>query len=942
MDKLEETQEGFHVTLFDDDFISFDEIESENSVLIRNADKIRYLIKNNQIPFDGRLDLKVEAFVLRQAYTNNKLLSLSNSRTRILAHQVESTHRIINSLNQRFLIADEVGLGKTIEAGLVIKELIFRFEYDKILIICPASLVLQWQNELESKFNESFEIIDRKFTRKYHKNNTNPWNAFRRGICSIDFIKSDSNRDDLLNAKWDVVVIDEAHRLRRDDLKTTLAYNVAELLSGRSRSFLLLTATPFRGKLEELYFLIRLIDKNLLGPFQTFYNTFCLNDSNLSRLREKISSIIIRRTKKEIGGFTKRHAKTIRFEFFPEERVLYDATTRYVVEEYNKAMQTENRAVGFVMTVFQKLLDSSTVALLSALTKRRNHLSYLIDRSNEAVFRNKLIEKKLSEFADIDESEDMDDLIEETVKKTRAEIKEEILILDNLISIAESVTRNKKAEKLIEIIQKLIHGKCKKILIFTQFRTTQDFLKVLLHEFKVEIFNGSMDKDQKEVAIINFKEKADILICTEAGGEGRNMQFCNVLINYDLPWSPVKIEQRIGRIHRFGQPYDVYIYNFSTKDTVAERILNVLIKKLKLFEESIGTPDVLLGQIEEELNLNSIFMRMALSGNSRKVYSEIDEKLENARKSYEKLNDLAIAKKMDFNYNEYYEVTLEERKYSNKRIENFVNRLRDKTDLVDKYLSTKHKITRLYTLKELPDGRRVSKKGTFNSTKALDNESLEFLAFGNPIVDVLVEKCHNEDFGGNSGIKVIKHEKELSGMIFYYVINFKTLNKHREFIPVFIPSKNSVKDEECGIIETKSLEMYPDIKFKINNYNTEIQKIQKNADKYFDSASVKIIEKAEEVIGNFGNDIDSSISDEKEKIKDSYSKKIKEYEEQLERQVCQMKWFKKDMKSAITRTKNNIVKEYSEMERLLSGYSRLMNIDYSVELVCAGIIFSVK
>ena len=326
--------------------------------------------------------------------------------------------------------------------------------------------MVQWQTELKSKFNETFEIMDRQAYKKFSRKHENPWNACGRIICSLDFIKNISHKEDLTKANWDVVVIDEAHRLRRDDLKTTLSYNVAELLSQYSKAFLLLTATPFRGKLEELYFLIRLIDKNLLGPFQTFYNTYCLNECDLTSLRQKLSSVIIRRTKKEIGGFTNRHARTIKFELFPEERLLYDATTKYVQEEYNKAIQAENRAVGFVMTVFQKLLDSSTNALLSALRKRREHLSHLINHANEEIIRSKLIEKKLAEFSDIDDPEDMDDLMEESMRKTRREIQEEILILDSLISIGESVTRNKKAEKLKEIILKLKKSKSQKNTYF--------------------------------------------------------------------------------------------------------------------------------------------------------------------------------------------------------------------------------------------------------------------------------------------------------------------------------------------------------------------------------------------------------------------------------------------------------------------------------------------
>ncbi len=941
-----ETQLTYNSLLENPEWISAD-YEDVNPIIIKGEEKIKSLIKKNLISNDKRFSLKTEAHILKLAHTNNKLLSLSNSRTQILAHQVESTHKIINSLNQRFLIADEVGLGKTIEAGLIIKELIFRHQYNRMLIVCPASLVMQWQNELQSKFNETFAVMDRKELKKLRKktgeHNTNPWEACNKIICSLDFIKSKTNLEDLKNANWDIIVMDEAHRLRRDSLTSTLSYNAAEILSANTKSFLLLTATPFRGKLEELYYLIRLVDKNLLGPFQTFYNAYCMGNPDLSILQEKISSVIIRRTKKEVGGFTKRHAKTIRFELFPEERILYDATTRYVIEEFNRAMQSENRAIGFVMTVFQKLLDSSSFALLSALKKRRYHLSSIVDGSDGKVNINRLIEKKLNiELNDIDESEDLDDFVKRTLKKTYEEIREEITVLNNLISIAESITMNRKGEKLREILLRLKKNKCRKVLIFTQFRTTQEYLKNLLYDFKVELFHGSMDKDQKEDAILNFKENADILISTEAGGEGRNLQFCNVLINYDLPWSPLKIEQRIGRIHRFGQPKDVYVYNFSTKGTVAERVLQVLTKKLKLFEESIGTPDVLLGQIEDGMNLNSIFMDMASKRRSiRKINSEIDDKLMIARESYEKLTDLTITKKMDFNYDEYYRITLQDRQYSNKRIENFVNTLRKCDESVDHLLGKKHKMNRLYSIKTLPSGGKPQrKKGTFDSNRALNNENIEFLAFGNPIIDYLINLCREEDFGGFTGIKIVKHEKKLKGMIFYYLVTFSSIAKDQELIPVFVASNNSLKENELEEVEIKSVEQHSIRNYKLDLHISEISRIRNKAEKYFDTARERIIKKIDAKITEISKDVDRSVVPEIEKIQDSYGKKIKEYEEQLSRQECQLKWFNKDMKGAITRTRNKISKEKNEKDIQLKQYKGYCDVKFSIELLNAGILIA--
>ena len=625
---------------------------------IEGHEKIFHELKSVPLSDCRSFFLKAESYFLQFAYANNKILSLSNSRTRILAHQVESTHRIISALNQRFLVADEVGLGKTIEAGLVLKELVYRYNYKRILIICPASLLYQWQNEMQSKFNENFIIMDRKELQKAEKSageKGNPWKEHDRIMCSLDFIKNSRFSEEIKNTWWDAVVFDEAHRLRRDSGHATLAYTAAELISKRTKALLMLTATPFRGKLEELYYLIRLLDRNILGPFQTFYNEYCTDNADLSTLRHKIFPVIIRRTKKEVGGFTKRFARTIKFELYEDERELYDKTTKYVIEEFNRAQQTENRAVGFVMTVFQKMLDSSTFALGSSLKRRVKRLSELADE----VEAGRLIIKTIGEedpslMLDQEQPENVSFISSD---KTVDEIRKEIKTIRELTRISDSIAVNKKGEKLKGLLKDLKKRGYGKFLIFTQFRTTQDYLMRILDSFNVEAFNGSMNRDEKEEALLTFKEEADILISTEAGGEGRNMQFCNIIINYDLPWSPLKIEQRIGRLHRFGQEKDVYVYNFSTRGTVAERVLEVLENKLRLFEESIGAPDVLLGQVEDELKLNRLFMEMASGKKSRGlVKSEIEERLEAARKSYEKLDSLTLTDRMDFNYDEYYRI----------------------------------------------------------------------------------------------------------------------------------------------------------------------------------------------------------------------------------------------------------------------------------------------
>lgn len=899
---------------------------------------IRRLLECGVPAFSLKFLLRLEAYSLQLAYSHNKILSLSNSRTRILAHQVESTHRVMSALNQRFLIADEVGLGKTIEAGLVIKELEYRHRYRRMLIVCPASLMCQWQNEMLSKFNDRFVIMDRKELQRINHagRSANPWEVHDKIICSLDFIKNRRYLKVLENTSWDAVIFDEAHRLRRDSKRATLAYEAAQVIAERTRGLLLLTATPFRGVLEELYYLIALLDRNILGPFQSYYHDYCIDNADLSTLRGKIAPVLIRRTKKEVGGFTRRCARTVRFELYPDERHLYDATTQYVAEEFNRAMQNENRAVGFVMTIFQKLLDSSTYALGCALERRMRRLRELADRVELSQRLDR--EAALDEQDLIDCAEEVDDLVCMTSRSTIAEMRKEADTLERLVGLSKNITVNKKAEKLADLIRSLKRKGFKKFLIFTQFRTTQDYLTEFLKGYDIEVFHGSLNRDDKERAIARFRDEAQMLISTEAGGEGRNMQFCNILINYDLPWSPLKIEQRIGRLHRFGQAEDVYIYNFSTKDTVAERVLEILDRKLKLFEESIGAPDVLLGQIEDELKLGDLIMEMAagLRSNSS-ITNEVESRLEMARRGYEKISELTVADRIDFNYDEYYRVTLKERKFSNMRIERFVDRLMEADGLAAEFLSRGE--GGLYRVAcDSGDGTAAWRVGTFDSAMALEREQLDFLAFGHPVIDRLVSYCQDRAFGGFTGIQTVRSAVPFTGMVFYYLVTFTSVTRTRELIPVVVVRDGAVSSGAIDAIEAElsgreCSEEYPD-------HAAGMADLTADADYYFGSARMRISEKIEGRKMVMSQSLDVSIDPEIEKIQESYDRRIAELADKLDLLEAQYKWYGRNLKGTITRTKNLIDKTRNERDTLLGKYRGYLGIDHEIELVCAGILVS--
>ncbi|MCB1137317.1 MAG: DEAD/DEAH box helicase family protein [Leptospiraceae bacterium] len=690
------------------------------------------ILNQGEADFAFRL---LDAHRVKLNHIYDKLSSLSNSRTRLLPHQIEATHRVVQALRPRFILADEVGLGKTIEAGLIMKELMLRKGYKKVLVAAPATLTVQWQQEMKSKFNEDFVIMDRSnFARISAK-----WSRYPRILVSIDFIKNEKYGEQVLKTNWDIAVFDEAHRLRRDDSKITHAYSFAEKLAARVDALLLLTATPFRGKLEELFYLVRLVDPHILGPRNAFFMEYVLpsrSGGSVKDLKSRLDRVLLRRRKVEVGGFTRRFARTIQFDLTPQERAFYDETTDYVRREYNLAMQEKNRAVGFVMIAFQKLLDSSTRALLRALEKRKSMLEMRMHQTS--FLADTCSAWNLQDIdPELEDDWEEDDLSEEgSFQKSYKDLRKEVLTLGKLIHLGRAIKHDKKLIKLRETLLKLKKEGHSKFIIFTQFRTTQEYLLENLEEYRVELFHGSLNMKEKEEAIENFRGDKEILICTEAGGEGRNLQFASILINYDLPWSPLKIEQRIGRIHRFGQTRDVFIFNFATRDTVAERILEVLESKIRLFEESIGPSDMLLGSIEDDLKFSRTLMDFVSGKLDKDTFeSTVEERAALARNSYERLNELVAPRMVDFNLTDYYRITEKERAIKNSEIEHlcmyFCQRTERSSFSIRKLGDGIYELTRLLT------GER--RKGTFDSELALAQDSLDFLAVGHPLVDECLE-----------------------------------------------------------------------------------------------------------------------------------------------------------------------------------------------------------
>mgnify|MGYP001184837989 CR=1 FL=1 len=908
---------------------------------------------------------------IRLSHNFDKLSSLSNSRTRLLPHQIEATHRVCSALRPRFLLADEVGLGKTIEAGLVMKELMLRKGYKKILVVTPATLTMQWQSEMQNRFNEEFAVMNRSNFEQIMARSVRAHST--RIITSIDFIKNEKYNEKLLKQQWDMAVFDEAHRLRRDDNKITQAYHLAEQLSSRVDALLLLSATPFRGKLEELFYLIHLLDPHLLGPKHSFYNEFIIpsrNGNSIDHLKPKLEKILIRRRKVEVGGFTRRIARTVRLELTSHERALYDATTEYVKHEYNIAMAETNRAVGFVMIVFQKLLDSSTRALLRALEKRRAMLEMRMHRTTS--FANRLRQEEDDFIDSLDSIDDENDLIElassfaddpSSIDQNLADLRKEILTLSHLIQLGRKIKIDNKVMKLQDAIAKLQKKGHKKFIIFTQFRTTQEYLAEILSGYdasnrrnglKVIQFHGSLNVRQKEEAIDAFKADGQVLICTEAGGEGRNLQFADVLINYDLPWSPLKIEQRIGRIHRFGQKNDCLILNFSTRDTVAERVIEVLEQKIRLFEESIGPSDMLLGTVEDDLKFSRSLMNFITGRLTKKEFDQgLEDRVSRARSSYDLLNQLVAPKFVDFNLNDYYRHTRRERRIDNGRIEELVLRYlsiveqsnyqlskfetviveHDKDDLAASKMQPADDTKTIATVYRLTNVlQKTEDFATFDSDYALQNEKMVFLAAGHPLVEEAIS-YFADHARRQSRVVVRKPNIGQTGSYFVWVIHFKS---GLEFSDIAISFASD--DGDVMIADRLPFTLGDAISHKkdseLNTNAAAFAFSTSTLTATIANAKEKISEHAEKLGLQARQERSKLYRSEEAKIEISFGKKIRQLEEKKD--IERMRTIQNpapERRAVLTRTENELIKVRQEMQLQLSKLRSQSKVEFDLELL---------
>ncbi len=697
--------------------------------------------------YDFRLKNYAEYLGRRRDF--NVLISPLSSRAYLFSHQLAVTSTVIQKMGGRSILADEVGLGKTIESGMIMKELLLRNLVNRVLILVPASLVTQWQEEMRHRFNEHFVIYDtdkRKELEEKYGDDKNIWELETRILASLHVAKQRRYREQIQKIPWDLVIVDEAHRLKNS------ATQNHKLVQGlKTKYLLLLTATPLQNYLIELYNLVSLVDKELLGAKSGFKRRFEDHSQDpvvLEKLKKRLRRVMIRNRRCDIGSalsFGKRHALTLQVELDEPNRTLYNLASRYALEGYRKSIAAKNSTYAFFLMLVQRMLTSSTSALEKTLQKRLEMLQEVKQGKRKSIRLRDFIAQEL-EVRAIEEEVVEDDSFLST-------LDEEIKEIQKILQIIPKVVTHPKLNILVEMLDRIYQESMDaKVVIFTEFRSTQDFLGVALKEkgFDVEVFHGGLSLREKDAAVERFEEEGQILISTEAGSEGQNLQFSHIVVNYDLPWNPMKVEQRIGRVHRIGQTQDVQIINFSTRDTVEEYLLRILEHKIGLFKEVMGDLETILGYVAGDTSFEQLLMDLLAKNYSEngirfdEVFQNLEARIEAAQKEADLslLTDLSqrgmnLSLKDLFPHFEQYTPGREEIFYR-RFMDEYLDKYNALTDKSDEYIAF-----------NVPGHQAHSFifsdfiRGTVNREIALAKPYLEFIGIGHKFVDAAIRESRN-------------------------------------------------------------------------------------------------------------------------------------------------------------------------------------------------------
>jgi len=658
-----------------------------------------------------KLRLLIESARIRLAYAHDHQFAVSLSGIRTLPHQIEAVYRrMLPQPRLRFLLADDPGAGKTIMAGLLIKELKLREAIERILILCPAPLTIQWQDEMLRWFGESFDII---FSAVDQQQLTNPWQRSSQVISSIDYAKQEDVRERVWQQRWDLVIIDEAHKCsarttsggydREPKVATTKRYDLVSRLTSQADHVLLLTATPHHGDEDKFAHFLRLIDPDLfpephrLGKqaAEIRKDVFRLGRDcpwALRRLKEDLRDLDGRRL------FPDRHAHTVTFCLNSEEYALYKAVTAYINEFIPQRTGQRRSSAALTRTVLQRRLASSTCAIHESLKRRLRKQQDLLEELEAlsptqrarrlAAIQGRLVDTEQEED-DLDDAA-RDQLVDEyTAALELEQLRAEIAALKDLVEQARRVREQANDSKLAALKKclgeaqflELKDGRGK-LLLFTEHRDTLTYVREHLEKWGYSTceIHGGMNPHERKRAQEIFRTQAQVCVATEAAGEGINLQFCHLMINYDMPWNPTRLEQRLGRIHRIGQERDVYVFNFVATDSeegqpiIEGRILHRLLEKLDQMNEALeGRVFDVIGEVLSlnDVNLTEMLREAAYDPRRLDEYIDQIDRIDPKKlKEYEEATGIALARShVDFTSFQQNNLEVEERRLMPRYVE---------------------------------------------------------------------------------------------------------------------------------------------------------------------------------------------------------------------------------------------------------------------------------
>ena len=651
----------------------------------------------------------MESNLLLEQYSRYKKLELEASPFHFLLdanielnpHQINAFCAAIQALKTGgIILADEVGLGKTIEAGLVLKY-VLESGKKKVLISLPASLRKQWELELYDKFGLESVILDRMTVEKDFYG----WSKRLKDNKTVSIVLTSYDYSSKLmkrfpEVKWDFLIIDEAHNLRNVFHGTKRAKKLYELSQGIPK--ILLTATPLQNSLTDLHGLVSFIDPRIFGSEKVFNKRYIVGQ-DYSDLKQELTPVLYRTLLKDVAkymNFKKRTCKTVDFTLSADEIELYQRVNDFLKHEVLYSIPTQNR--GLIILVIRKLLASSSFALIDTFEILKNRLNKLYEGTKSANAQEgfdlfwSYVEDEIDESG-FDEIDDEETIIQKQF------IQEELREVETIIDVAKRIRTNAKVTALKTAIQIAFDYQreqniSEKVVVFTESKRTQKYLadELLKNGFQEDdilLFNGDFDDamtkeiyrtwqvknfgnsnygrsvEYKHAIVDYFRNNARILICTDAGSEGLNLQFCNTVINYDLPWNPMKIEQRIGRCHRYGQEHDVVAINLlNTQNAADQRVYDILSSKFELFEGVFGASDIALGALESgtsfEKMVLQIYQTCDTTAEFKKAFDKLDRKLNAKRdKKARELRSLLLTESSDAKEQALDETKLEIDKY---------------------------------------------------------------------------------------------------------------------------------------------------------------------------------------------------------------------------------------------------------------------------------------